>query len=280
MTAREKSNRRRTNLVAWPVVVFILLLPRFGQAQYGDSTFCTCKMKHRSARVAAQTVQELVGPETRVIIDSQTNRLILEGSKEAIERARKIVQELDQPQDPRPFNVSSIRPARLEEIVARLRQEFAPDEVRVTHDPLTGQVIVIASSPSGETTARVVWSVPTVPVGFQVPKARYPHASVNPETQLFSQVLPGYPAVEQQAPTNPMDFRPALSYVGGALTLPQDVPCLPAETATVVTPEFEAMPTVPQWYESQREPRAAQPPEQTAEGHVVADLLPPATNDS
>jgi type II secretion system protein D len=127
----------------------------WGQAPVPDG-FQPYALKHRQAGDLAPQLRNMLQglPEkTNVLIDNETNRLLVQGSGEAQKVAAQFVGALDRPIAVAPGGNTTqnqvqgyrVPPAELQPTVARLQDEFGNiKDVRIGADDRTGQVIVVA----------------------------------------------------------------------------------------------------------------------------------------
>lgn len=142
-------------LVAPALVVALGASLAWGQGPVPDG-FEPYALKHRQAADLAPQLRNMLQglPEkTNVLIDNETNRLLVQGSGEAQKVAAQFVGALDRPVAAAPSESTAqsqvqgyrVPPNELQPLVARLQNEFGNiKDVRIGADDRTGQVIVVA----------------------------------------------------------------------------------------------------------------------------------------
>jgi general secretion pathway protein D len=145
-------------------------------------------------------------PEPQIVLDQRGNQILLRGSAQAHEIARQYLESIDRapvpPGEPQPAVVQGYRiePRRLNDVFRDLQARFGDrPQVRLTSDPETSQVIVLAP-PDVHAAITAELGLPPAPTA-PPPPARFPPSSTAPSVpteQTVAVTKIPLPRMEQQ----------------------------------------------------------------------------------
>ncbi len=216
MTESQSALRRlaSSTFVRYVVVCALVVVAFLGwvSANSGGGQYEAYPLRYkRASDVEAHLVELLrnVTPKPHVVADQSDNQLLVRGSDAAQRIARQFVESVDRP----PVSQAKPRPApvvkgyhiardRLAETAARLQTRYAGrGDVRVTTDPGTSQILVLAPSEihraiALELTSPAVVAAPTQPPRTLPPRPQFAeqtvqlsHVPVDRFEQQFRQLL-------------------------------------------------------------------------------------------
>ena len=151
------SNRSRNNgwlrSVLWALGLALILSPVGVSQDAAPPGYRAYPIRNRTAEDLAPQVRKMLsglGSESRVLVDQELNRLVVQGSAEAHQLAAQVVGALDQPAADRNADSKPTAVARgyrtpgqdPREVASALRKQFPGTKIEA--DARTGQVIVLA----------------------------------------------------------------------------------------------------------------------------------------
>ncbi len=147
--------RLRSTRLRWLAVAIVVALACASSSPAADAqNYQAYPLRHKRAAEVETKLAALIKdlkPEPQIVVDARGNQILLRGGPQAHEIARQFLQSIDrQPvpaAEPQPAVVRAYRIAakQLDETLRRLQARFGDQpEVRMTTDPATSQLIVLA----------------------------------------------------------------------------------------------------------------------------------------